>query len=63
MGTIWELDRKSSPYPFKKIRNFPWEHGCTTQLALLTCFIVRGFFLGPATRIGASHVRILFLTN
>jgi hypothetical protein len=33
MGTVWELDRKSSPYPFKKIRNFPWEYDGATQLA------------------------------
>jgi hypothetical protein len=33
MGTIWELDGKSSPNPFKKIRNIPWEHVCATQLA------------------------------
>jgi hypothetical protein len=31
-GTVWELDRKSSPYPFKTIRNAPWGHVCTTQL-------------------------------
>jgi len=33
MGTFWELDGKSSPHPFKKIENIPWEHVCTTQLA------------------------------
>jgi hypothetical protein len=33
MGTVWELDGKSSPHPFKKIRNIPWEHVCATQLA------------------------------
>jgi hypothetical protein len=34
MGAVWgELDGKSSPHPFKKIRNIPWRHVCTTQLA------------------------------
>jgi hypothetical protein len=33
MGTFWELDGKSSPHLFKKIRNIHWEHVCTTQLA------------------------------
>jgi hypothetical protein len=31
--TLWELDRKSSPHPFKKIRNIPWEHVYAMQLA------------------------------
>jgi hypothetical protein len=51
MGTVWELDGKSSPNPFKKIRNIPWGHVCATQLAhpfqkkaLLTCFILTCFF-------------------
>jgi hypothetical protein len=33
MGTVWELDEKSSPRPFKKIRNIPWGYVCATQLA------------------------------
>jgi hypothetical protein len=33
MGTVWERDGKSSPDPFKKIRNIPWGHVCATQLA------------------------------
>jgi hypothetical protein len=53
MGTIWELDGKSSPNPFKKIRNIPGGHVCATQLAhplktqetlaLPTCFILTCF--------------------
>jgi hypothetical protein len=27
MGTIWKLDGKSSPKPFKKIRNIAWGQG------------------------------------
>jgi hypothetical protein len=33
MGIIWKLDGKSSPKPFKKIRNIRWGHVCATQLA------------------------------
>jgi hypothetical protein len=44
MGIVWELDRKSSPHSFKKIRNIPWGHVGATQLALLKCFILRVFF-------------------
>jgi hypothetical protein len=48
--------------PLQKLRNIPWWYDGATQLALLTCFIVR-LFWGPATRIGASHVKNCFLTN
>jgi hypothetical protein len=30
---VWELDGKSSPHPFKKIRNIPWGHVYAMQLA------------------------------
>jgi len=33
IGTVWELDGKSSIHLFKNIINMPWGHVCTTQLA------------------------------
>jgi hypothetical protein len=33
MGTVWELDGKSSTHPFKTIIDIPWGHVCTTKLA------------------------------
>jgi hypothetical protein len=33
LETVWELDGKSNPHPFKKIRNSPWGHVWATQLA------------------------------
>jgi len=38
-GEQWELDENSNPGPFKnKIKNIPWGHIGTTQLALLAWF-------------------------
>jgi len=70
-GTVWELDEKSSPRPFKKIRNIPWGYVCATQLAhplkikkhpwghpigAPHMLYPNVFFLGQATQIGASYV-------
>jgi hypothetical protein len=47
MGIIWELDGKSSPNPFKKIRNIPWGHVCSTPT---------GSPLQKIRNIGAPHM-------
>ncbi len=43
-----------------KMRNIPWEHDGATQLALLTCFILRFFYEQATSRIGAAHVWNVF---
>jgi hypothetical protein len=60
-GILWELFGNlmgnQAPTPFRKIRNILWGHVGATQLALLSCFILRFFLKGQqATRVGTSHV-------
>jgi hypothetical protein len=57
MGTFWELDGKSSPYPLQKDKKHPlgacWCHPIGTPHKLYP----KVFFLkGQARRIGSSHV-------
>jgi len=65
MGTVWELDGKSSLHPLqKKIINIPWGAYWCHPIGSPQLFILRFFFKrDKLTRIGTSHVWNFFFFN
>ncbi len=67
MGTVWELDKNNGnlmgiqPATLQKDNEYQLRHVGSTQLALLTCFILR-FFLGTSY-LDRYPCMEMFLTN